>query len=110
MDGSKNPETASPTSHVKSERGKSFGGSIDTSFSSSKDGSPEEFLLEETSKLQTEEMEAEKTESKSESESDFGLEEGEKEEEKERETMEDNIETETPQPKDRPGLQVICAC
>lgn len=110
MDGSKNPETASPTSHVKSERGKSFVGSIDTSFSGSNDGSHEELPLEDTSLLQTEEMEAEKTESKSESESNFGLEEGEKEREKERETMEENIEAETPQPKDRPDLQVTCAC
>lgn len=110
MDGSKNPETASPTSHVKSERGKSFGGSIDTSFSGSNDGNPEELQLEETSLPQTEKMEAEKTESKSESESDFGLEEGEKEgekeEEKERPSMEDKLEAETPQPKDRPGLQI----
>lgn len=106
MDGSKNPETASPTSHVKSEWGKSFVGSIDTSFSGSNDGSHEELPLEDTSLLQTEEMEVEKTESKSESESNFGLEEGEKE----RETMEENIEAETPQPKDRPDLQVTCAC
>lgn len=92
MDDSENPETASPTSHVKSE------GSIDTSFSGSKDGSLKEFPLEE--------MEAEKIESKSESESDSGLEEGEKE----RETVEDDIEVETSQPKDRPGLQVTGTC
>lgn len=90
MDDSENPETASPTSHVKSER------ATDNSFSGSKDGSLKEFPLEET----------EKTETKSESGSDSGLEEGEKE----REILEANREAEISQSKDRPGLQVTCAC
>lgn len=87
MDGSANPEAAPPTSHVKFEVGKSFGGSVRTRFSDSKGGSVEELPLEGT----------EKTDAKSESES---------EEEKEREAIEDKIKAETPQPKERPGLQV----
>lgn len=105
MDKSENPEGASLSSHVKFEQGKSFGLSIDTSSSDSKDGGSGELPLEQTRKPQTEKMDSEKTESKSESESD-----SRSEEEKEREVMKYKIKAETPQPKDRPVMQVTCAC
>lgn len=96
MDGSENPEAAFRTSHVKFEPGKSLGWSVDSSSSDSKDGSS---LGE---KPQTEEMETENKESESESRSE--------EEEKERQALLDKIKVETPKPKDRPVLQVTCAC
>ncbi|XP_028631096.1 cyclic nucleotide-binding domain-containing protein 2 isoform X2 [Grammomys surdaster] len=97
MDGSKNPEAASRTSHVKFDQEKSLGRSIESSSSDSKDGS----LL--GAKPQTENMETEKMDSESESRSE--------EEEKERQALLDKIKAETPKvetpkPKDRPGLQI----
>lgn len=103
MDKSENPEGASLSSHVKFETGNSFGWSVDTSSSDSKDGGSGELPLEETRKPQTEDTE--KTESKSESESD-----SRSEEEKERGVMKYKIQAEAPQPKDRPVMQVTCAC
>ncbi|XP_034349552.1 cyclic nucleotide-binding domain-containing protein 2 [Arvicanthis niloticus] len=96
MDGFETPEAAFRTSHVKFERRKSLGWSVDSSSSDSKDGSP---LGE---KPQTEEMETENKESESESRSE--------EEEKERQALLDKIKAETPKvetpkPKDRPVLQ-----
>lgn len=101
MDGSKNPEAASHTSHVKFEQRKSRGWSIESSSSDDKDDSPL------GAKPQTKEMETEQMESESESRLE--------EEEKERQALLDRLKAETPKvealkPKDRPGFQVTCAC
>lgn len=100
MDESGNPEAGARRSHVKFEQGKSLGWSIDTSSSESRDGSFG--TLPSWGKPQTKEMETEKMESESESRSE--------EEEREREALLDRIKMETPNPKDRPNLQVTCAC
>nr|AAI40979.1 4921517L17Rik protein [Mus musculus] len=90
MDRSANPEAASSTSHVKFDLGKS----VDISSTDTKDGGTARSPLEPADKSDT-------TESKSESGSD-----SRSEEDKESPASIKEIKAETPQPKDRPGVQI----
>uniref|UniRef100_A0A8C6MQK4 Cyclic nucleotide-binding domain-containing protein 2 n=1 Tax=Mus spicilegus TaxID=10103 RepID=A0A8C6MQK4_MUSSI len=90
MDRSANPEAASSTSHVKFDLGKS----VDISSTDTKDGGTARSPLEPTEK-------SDRTESKSESGSD-----SRSEEDKESPASIKEIKAETPQPKDRPGVQI----
>ncbi|XP_036018460.1 cyclic nucleotide-binding domain-containing protein 2 isoform X3 [Mus musculus] len=90
MNRSANPEAASSTSHVKFDLGKS----VDISSTDTKDGGTARSPLEPADKSDT-------TESKSESGSD-----SRSEEDKESPASIKEIKAETPQPKDRPGVQI----